>query len=434
MLHVAVAQRGAFCHHGAAEPVTSTLRVTHFAHGDAGSGASANALRLHLGLAALGARSRLWVVHKYSGAADVMQLKRASFLGRRWREFEPQLEARLLAMLAPASEQPLSSGMLGFDPLAIVEADAPDIVQLHWLGCATLRIDRLPRIRRPIVWRLADMWAFCGVEHLCEDPRRFLADAREDAAPAPVVDRLIAMNKQRIYERIEDLTIVCASRWMAGLAQRSRLLRGRPVELIPTGCDTHAYRPLDRRVCRDLLRLPQDRPLVLAGATNLSARHKGFDLFVAAINALHDAGRRDLAVVLFGPPSAELTRALRPTVFNLGPIADPLHVSLVYNACDAFVAPSRIENLANTVLESMACGTPCVAFAIGGMPDMIAHRENGFLAAPFAVDELGAGVMWVLEHAEPQALRVRCRATIEARFTLEAQAAGFMRLYERIAG
>jgi glycosyltransferase involved in cell wall biosynthesis len=410
------------------------LRVSHFAHADAGSGASANALRVHLGVGALGACSRLWVVHKYSAAADVMQLRRASFVGRRWRELEPQLEARLLSMLAPASEQPLSSGMLGFDPLAIVEADEPDIVQLHWLGCATLRIDRLPLIKRPIVWRLADMWAFCGVEHLCEDPRRFLSDEREDAAAAPVVDRLIARNKQRIYDRIEDLTIVCASRWMADLTRRSRLLRDRPVELIPTGCDTNVYRPLDRRVCRDLLRLPQDRPLVLAGATNLSARHKGFDLFVSAMNVLYDAGQRDAAVVLFGPHSGGVTRALRSTVFELGPLADPLHVALVYNACDAFVAPSRIENLANTVLESMACGTPCVAFSIGGMPDMITHRETGFLATAFAVDELSAGVRWAIEHPEPQALRVRCRATIEARFTLETQAAGFMSLYERLAG
>ena len=408
-----------------------TIRVSHFAHADAGSGASANALRLHRGLAELGVRSRLLVAQKLSDVPDVVQLRQASFVGRRWRELEPWLEARVLDRLAPGREQPLSSGLLGYDPVPCVEADGSDLVQLHWLGCASLRLDRLPALSRPIVWRLADMWAFCGVEHLCEDPRPFLVDASGPDQSAPAIDRWLERRKRRIYGRMKNLTVVCPSHWLAELAGRSRLLQGRPIEVIPTGCDTTLFRPLDRRTCRDLLGLPQDRPLVLAGATNLAAHHKGLDLFVTAINGLQGA-QRDATAVLFGPRASDVTRALALPVIDQGFISDPLRMALLYSACDVFVAPSRIENLSNAVPEAMACGTPCVAFPIGGMPDMIAHREAGYLARPFEAEDLATGIGWALENGTDHALRDRCRAVIEARFSQAAQAEAFLALYRRI--
>jgi glycosyltransferase involved in cell wall biosynthesis len=66
----------------------------------------------------------------------------------------------------------------------------------------------------------------------------------------------------------------------------------------------------------------------------------------------------------------------------------------VYSAADVFLAPSLEDNLPNTVLEALTCGTPCVAFNIGGMPDLIQHQKNGYLAEPFNVDDFVAGIIW----------------------------------------
>jgi glycosyltransferase involved in cell wall biosynthesis len=96
---------------------------------------------------------------------------------------------------------------------------------------------------------------------------------------------------------------------------------------------------------------------------------------------------------------------------------------LVYAAADVFVAPSVQENLPNTVMEALACGTPCVGFKIGGMPDLIEHQLNGYLASPFDIDDFVAGIKWVLAGGMPcNILRANARKKVEREFTLERQA------------
>ena len=81
-------------------------------------------------------------------------------------------------------------------------------------------------------------------------------------------------------------------------------------------------------------------------------------------------------------------------------LVNDFHLALIYNAADIFVAPSMQENLANTVMESLTCGTPVVAFSIGGMPDMIQHMKNGYLAQPYKIEDLAKGIETVAEFAE----------------------------------
>ena len=102
----------------------------------------------------------------------------------------------------------------------------------------------------------------------------------------------------------------------------------------------------------------------------------------------------------------------------LGTLSDEISLALIYAAADVFVAPSVHENLPNTVIESLACGTPCVAFKIAGMPDLIQHKQNGYLAHPFATEDLAPGIAWVLESPQRwQVLSSRAREKVEQEFT-----------------
>ena len=112
---------------------------------------------------------------------------------------------------------------------------------------------------------------------------------------------------------------------------------------------------------------------------------------------------------------------------------DDISLSIVYAAADVFIAPSVQGNLPNTVMESLACGTLCVAFDIGGMCDMIEHQKNGYLAKPFDVDDLARGIAWVLEDEERlQKLGINGREKVENNFTLEIQANNCLSVYKDI--
>jgi glycosyltransferase involved in cell wall biosynthesis len=115
----------------------------------------------------------------------------------------------------------------------------------------------------------------------------------------------------------------------------------------------------------------------------------------------------------------------------LGTLSDDIFLALIYPAADVFVAPSVEENLPNTVIEALACGTPCVAFKIGGMPDLIEHKQNGYLAHPFATEDLAQGIAWVLESRQRwQFLSSRAREKLEQEFSLEKQARRYLSVFE----
>jgi glycosyltransferase involved in cell wall biosynthesis len=85
-------------------------------------------------------------------------------------------------------------------------------------------------------------------------------------------------------------------------------------------------------------------------------------------------------------------------------------------------------------MEAIACGIPCVAFNIGGMPDMIEHKKNGYLAQPYQIEDLARGIAWVLENEERhQKLSYRAREKAEQEFTLELQACRYLSLFTEIA-
>ena len=98
---------------------------------------------------------------------------------------------------------------------------------------------------------------------------------------------------------------------------------------------------------------------------------------------------------------------------------------------DAFIAPSRQDNLPNTVLEATACGLPSVAFRIGGMPDMIEHEVTGYLARPFDVHDLAKGLAWVLsDRARLRSLKEAARRKAEHEFGSDRQAERMLAIYE----
>ncbi|QNI57169.1 hypothetical protein SynBIOSU31_00256 [Synechococcus sp. BIOS-U3-1] len=274
-----------------------------------------------------------------------------------------------------------------------------DVVHLHWVQNEMLSITDIARIRKPIVWTLHDMWAFCGAEHYTTDHRwrdGYRSDNRPDHESGFDLNRTTWQRKRKHWRR--PLQIVCPSQWLADCVHASALMADWPVAVVPYPVDTNRWQPIEQRLARHLLELPQDCPLLLFGAIGGGNDHrKGMDLLLTALTQLRTEGNlQDLRLMVFGQLAPQSPPQLGFPVHYTGHLHDDLSLRVLYSAADVMVVPSRQDNLPNTGLEAHACGTPVVAFNTGGLTDIIDDRVTGALAEPFEPASLAAAISWVL--------------------------------------
>lgn len=408
------------------------MRIAHVSYSDGRAGAYAAAYRLHRALVDAGADSQMLVAQATRGDARVRLAPTA--LGRLRARAALPLD-RLPARLAGAPD--LSPGWAPAGLPARVAALAPDVVHLHWVNGAAA-VGDLRRLGRPIVWTLHDMWPFTGGCHYSGGCERFA----EGCGRCPLLgarrwadlSRLTWARKARGWAGL-PIALAAPSRWIAEQAARSALFAGLPVEVIHNGLDLGAFRPGDRAAARARLGLPADRPLLLFGGMRADADpRKGYDLLVAALGRLAAQGWGErLALATFGSAGAAPAAGLRPHA--LGQIGDDATLAAAYAAADLFVAPSREDNLPNTVCEAMACGLPVAAFAVGGMPELVEHGASGYLARPLDPDDLAAGIAAILaDDGRRVAMGARARRLAEQRLDAGRQAGRYLKLYGRLAG
>lgn len=193
---------------------------------------------------------------------------------------------------------------------------------------------------------------------------------------------------------------------------------------------------MEKKVARAALRLPQDKQIILFGSLMATSdQRKGFPLLQAALQHLsHTELAETVEVAIFGASEPKDPPKFGFKTHYLGSFSDDLSLSFVYSAADIFVLPSVQENLANTVIEALACGVPCLAFDIGGMPDMIEHQNNGYLAKPYEAQDLAAGMRFILKDASQQnILSKQARESVITQFTLAIQAKRYAWLFQEVA-
>ena len=118
-------------------------------------------------------------------------------------------------------------------------------------------------------------------------------------------------------------------------------------------------------------------------------------------------------------------------IYNLGYLSDTRQLVDCYNAADVFVLPSLSENLPNTIMEAMACGVPCVGFDVGGIPEEIDHRQNGYVAQYRSVDDLARGLRWVLCEADYDQLRREALHKVATHYSQQAVAKQYIEVYRQ---
>lgn len=399
-------------------------------------GAARASHRLYRGLVNSGASVRLLVQRQASDDPNVIAPR-------------SRLEKGIAFLRQPLDDLPLkryrhrpptifSCAWLPDRLTARIQSLQPDVVNGHWVGYGFLQLETLATLKRPIVLTLHDMWAFTGGCHYAQDCQRYTqtcgACPQLGSHDERDLSRQIWQRKEKAWQAANP-TIVTPSCWMAECARTSRLFRDRRIEVIPNGIDLALFKPIDRPLARKILNLPLDRRLVLLGAHALGEPRKGFHLLEQALKKVSQSDRADtVELLVFGSTQSVAVEQWGLKAHVLGQFHDELSLALIYAAADAYVTAATQDNLPNTVMEAIACGTPCVAFDVGGLPDLIDHYQNGYLATPFDTNDFAEGILWLLEDFDRHSrLSANARHKAEQQFSLTVQANRYRNLFEQLA-
>jgi len=412
------------------------MNILHINASDVEGGAAKAARRVHLGLRQIGVESGMYVQRKHSSSTDVVKDEPSTALGRQLARLRPLVDSAGLVFYPHRKTYNWNVQWLPSGVAARVRSLEPSVVHLHWICGGFVPIQALRHFDRPMLWTIHDSWPFTGGCHCPQDCLRY----REQCGRCPLLasdrerdlSRCTWQRKHRHWQDL-DLTIVSPSRWLAARASESSLFRKLRIEAIPNGIDTDLYKPTDREVARGILGLRRDRKLILFAAMNATRdSNKGADLLLAAARALSSEWRERAEVVVLGNAEGLQDDSGLP-VRTLGTLRDEASMVLAYSAADVTVVPSRQENLPNTVMESQACGTPVVAFRVGGIPELIDHWYTGYLATPFDTTELASGLSFILsDDRRRREWSSAAREKVEREFEFRKVAGRYLKLYEEL--
>lgn len=308
-----------------------------------------------------------------------------------------------------------------------------DVIHLHWINQGMLSLREIEKILvsgKKTVWTMHDMWPFTGICHHagdCNNYRKACGNCAylRSSSEKDLSQRVFAQKKE-IYDRAK-ITFIACSEWLKGLAQESRLTQKQTVVSIPNPIDTTLYRPKASVDARKRLHLPLDKKLMLFAAMKASDKRKGIDYLMQACKMMR-VHEREMALLIAGKKGTELTKAFSLPTYAPGWVSPEKMIDL-YHAADLFVTPSLQDNLPNTIMEAMACGTPCVGFRTGGIPEMIDHGKTGYVAKYKDAEDLAQGIEWSLFKADGDKLSQDAREKVVARYGEERVANLYRDIY-----
>lgn len=409
------------------------MKVIHLNYTDIKGGAGRAAYRIHRSLCDENIDSKMWVNKVYSNYQNIKgpsNLIEKSFVMIKFILMNSLIKNFGLSRTTMHSLSVLPSNWLN----QINSSDA-DIVHLHWVQGEMISISDIGKIQKPIVWTLHDMWAFCGAEHYAKGYRwrdGYNLDNKTAYESGFDFNRWTWLRKIKHWKT--PMQIVTPSKWLYSCVKESKLMSNWPVSVIPNPIDNDYWKQLNKENARKQLNLPINVPLILFGAMDgNSDPRKGFDLLINALEYLKKNSKiSNLELVAFGQNKKQSLLKNNFSTHYIGHINNDQKLRLLYNATDAVVIPSRQDNLPNIGVEAQSCATPVIAFDIGGLSDIVLHKQTGYLANPFNVRDLADGIVWVLENNKMNQLSYQSKQYAISNFSCKKIALTYLDIYNKI--
>lgn len=375
--------------------------------------------------------------------SDVVSLKPT-----KWRKLKFMLERFEIFWHNGLSKQGLfavDTGRWGNDITHLKEFKEADVIHLHWVNQAMLSLTDIQNILKSgkrVVWTMHDMWPFTGICHNADACQGW----RKACGMCPMLQRpkendlsQRTFAKKRIAYAAGRMTLVGCSRWLANLAAEAPLLRGLQVECVPNPIDTAYYAPAGsdgmptQAEVRQALGLPQGKKLLLFAAFKVTDPAKGVDYLIKSIAIAvkqHPELSEKIALVIAGQGAWTLREAFAVPVYPMGYVTSEERMRQLYQAADLLLMPTQMDNLPNTIVEAMACGVPCVAFGVGGVPQMVDSGINGYLAAPRDAEDFARGISATLQSTSYAALCHNARSKALKAYSEKTVAQKFLQIYQ----
>jgi glycosyltransferase involved in cell wall biosynthesis len=419
------------------------MKVTLINTSDAGGGAPAACMRLLKALEQKQVDVRMLVNQKITSEDHVTSIS-DSFIGR-LRSKINLLSERLPFIWFRAKNRSVrfafSTAGCGTDVSQLPVIVNADILHLHWTNFGFLSLDNLEQLfqsGKPVVWTLHDMWAFTGGCHYAGDCDHFVNQCGNcwmlKGADEQDLSHSGWHHKLEMYKAAKNVVFVTCSTWLADVAKTSSLLKNFRIEAIPNPIDTEIFSPKDRDEARTKWNIDPSQKIILFGAANILDRRKGIGYLVAALNELKEkyTDLDNAGIVIFGKNKSFDINLLPYKVYEMNIINSQLEMAELYNLADVYVTPAIEDNLPNTVMEALACGTPVVAFNTGGIPDMVDHLQNGYLAEFKSAADFAAGINYILTSSQKNELAANARKKVLDNFTNDIVAEKYLDVYKSI--
>jgi|GEM_PF-3504154 len=411
--------------------------VTHLSYWDKAGGAAVAAWRLHEGMQRFGVESRMVSRRRISQGPDVSSISSDLFEA-----------ADVFFQRRVRPTQPPGATLFSFSPTTIPLMEHPwiaaaDVVHLHQVSdfISPEDIEQLCASGKTVFWTFHSQWAYTGGCHYVGGVRRLPEDWQGTAQVAERLHPLVLMElerKKRIFSR-SNIQVIAPCEWMAREAAASGVFAPENIHVVPYGIDLAVYSPATAGMPAAQAREEKSPVSLLFGCQNLTERRKGYqELREALVLCMSDpifaeaAREGQICLRTFGwKPVGEMDLPIPVT--HVGVLDEESEVVGIFRSSSAFVCPTLDDNLPNVVMESLACGCPVVAFATGGVPDMVKHDQNGLLAPQGDVPELARLLKdFCLNEVLRTRLREGAAATDLTRWSLEAQASHILGLYDSV--
>jgi len=332
----------------------------------------------------------------------------------------------------------------GTDITSLPEFKQADVIHLHWINQGMLSLTDIRRIidsGKPIVWTMHDMWPCTGICHHARQCDKYQQECKNcpyllnGGSPRDLSNKVF-LQKKELYNNSSIVFVTC-SQWLKEQAEKSALLDKHTVINIPNPININLFKPRNKQEARTRCNFPADKRIILFGAAKPTDKRKGVDYFIESCNLLvqkHPELKDRIGIAIYGKQSEQIVPLLPFETYDLKYISSEKELVNVYNAIDLYATPSLEENLPNTIMEAMACGVPCVGFNVGGIPEMIDHLHNGYVAEYKSAEDFANGIYWTLTEGEYDMLSEEASRKVTACYSEGTIAKKYIEVYNKITG